>query len=91
MREMHPVVKDTSTIQVTVFNNQVATDLKRMLPGMEKYMRERLLNDETKVEIKVAEAETAKRVYSKADRLRMMMEKNHAVAQLVNELDLKID
>ena len=39
----------------------------------------------------VAEAEKAQRIFSKPERLRIMMEKNHAVARLVKDLNLRID
>ncbi len=91
MRDMKPSVEGTSTVVVTVFNNQVANDMRRMLPDMESYIRQRMRNAEARIEIRVAEAEQAQRVFSKPERLRNMMEENHALAKLVKDLDMKIE
>jgi len=91
MRDIRPAIEGTSTVLVTVFNNQVASDMKRLLPNMEAYIQKRMNNAEAKIKIKVAEVETTQKIFSKSERLQKMMEQNHVVSQLVKELDLKID
>ena len=91
MRDMRPGIEGTSTIVVTVYNNQVANEMKRMLPRMETYIRKRLNNSEAHIDVRVAEAEKAQKIFSKPERLRNMMQQNHAVARLVKEMNLRIE
>lgn len=91
MRDMRPSIEGTSTIAVTVYNNQVASEMKRLLPDMENYIRKRLRNYEAHIEVKVAETEKAQKIFSKPERLRTMMERNHAVARLVKDMNLRLD
>ena len=91
MRDIRPTLLDDHTIGVTVYNDQVAADMRRLVPRMESYIRQRLLNDDARIVVSVAEAEKVQRKYSKPERLRLMMEKNHAVARLVQGMNLRIE
>lgn len=91
MRDMRPSIEGTSTIIVTVYNNQVASEMKRLLPRMETYIRKRLNNSEAHIDVRVAEAEKAQKIFSKPERLRTMMQQNHAIARLVKEMNLRIE
>ncbi len=91
MRDMKPSVEGTNKAVVTVFNNQVANEMARMLPEMESYLRQRMHNSEARIEIRVAEAEKLQRVFSKPERLRSMLAENHALSKLVKDLDMKLD
>lgn len=90
MTDMRPEVVSSDTFKILANNIQVAQELQRLSADIEKFIRNRMENDNTRMIVEVAEAQTVKRIYNKQERFRMMMEENTSVKKLVQALNLRL-
>ncbi|MBQ2518429.1 MAG: hypothetical protein II538_00270, partial [Bacteroidaceae bacterium] len=72
-------------------SEQVKDDFGPLLPLIIGRLRQLLHNDFVELDIQVAEAEVVRRIYSKPERLRHLMEKNPAIKLLTESLGLELD
>ncbi len=91
MRIMQPRPADTTTFDVQVDNEQVATYMRRLAPRIEAHLQAALHNPAVAMRVQVAEMQQAVKAYSKPEQLRMMSEKNPTLRKLVEEFGLEID
>ena len=91
MKSMKPVIVDEKTLQVMANSEQVKDDFEPLLPLIIGRLRQLLHNDFVELDIQVAAAEVVRRIYSKPERLRHLMEKNPAIKLLTESLNLELD
>ena len=91
MKSMKPVIVDEKTLQVMANSEQVKDDFGPLLPLIIGRLRQLLHNDFVELDIQVAAAEVVRRIYSKPERLRHLMEKNPAIKLLTESLNLELD
>ena len=91
MKNMKPVITSESTLEVTVNSERVADYMRELSQEIEQFLRSRLKNDETHLDIKVAAAAEVERIISKPERYKIMLSKNAALRELAQSLKLELD
>ena len=91
MKSMTPVVDGPNTIRVVVNNERVADYLRQLSPQLEAFLRPRLQNDETHIDVQVSAVEVVERIYSKPERLKGMLSRNSALRELAQTLQLEME
>ena len=91
MKNMKPVITGESTLEVTVNSERVADYMRELSQEIEQFLRSRLKNDETHLDIKVAAAAEVERIISKPERYKIMLSKNAALRELAQSLKLELD
>ncbi len=86
-----PVLISSSMFEVTVSNNSLEKELKRLLPDILEFLQNNLENSSVRMSIKVVEETAVQRASSPEDRYRLFAEQNPALDILKNNLNLEID
>lgn len=86
-----PVLVSASLFEVSVSNNSLEKELKRLLPDILSFIHNSLENSSVRMSIKVVEETAVQRATSPEDRYKLFAEQNPALEILKNNLNLEID
>ena len=89
MQNMRLTLLDATTFEAVVDNPIVAKDFTALAPAIQAYLRTRLKNSKVTMSVRVSAPEEKVRAYSRTEQFQMMMEKNHALKDLLDEFGLE--
>ena len=89
MQNMRLTLLDATTFEAVVDNPIVAKDFNALAPAIQDYLRTRLKNRRVTMSVRVSAPEEKVRAYGRAEQFQMMMEKNHALKDLLDEFGLE--
>lgn len=90
MKIMQPKLTDSDHFEVTVNNEQVKVFMMQMAPKIENHMQNRLQHRNLTMTVRVAEAETVTKVYTKGEQFQNMAKKNPNLLKLKEAFGLEL-
>ncbi len=90
MKIMQPKQTDGDHFEVTVNNEQVKVFMMQMAPKIEAHMQSRLQHRNLTMTVRVAEAETVAKVYTKGEQFQNMAKKNPNLLKLKEAFGLEL-
>ena len=90
MKIMQPKLTDGDHFEVTVNNEQVKVFMMQMAPKIENHMQNRLQHRNLTMTVRVAEAETVTKVYTKGEQFQNMAKKNPNLLKLKEAFGLEL-
>ena len=88
---LRPLLNGDFTIDVSVENHMVASELSGMRAHIEEYLRHQLQNRKITLNIVVEDVESTHRIYSRIEQYQALETRNPAVRKLKKALDLDLD
>ena len=88
---LRPLLNEDFTIDVSVENHMVASELSGMRAHIEEYLRHQLQNRKITLNIVVEDVESTHRIYSRIEQYQTLETRNPAVRKLKEALDLDLD
>ena len=88
---LRPLLNGDFTIDVSVENHMVASELSGMRAHIEEYLRHQLQNRKITLNIVVEDVESTHRIYSRIEQYQTLETRNPAVRKLKEALDLDLD
>ena len=89
MQNIRLALTDATTFEAVVDNPIVAKEFTAMAPTIQDYLRTRLKNRKVTMTVRISAPEEKVRAYGRAEQFQMMMEKNHALKDLLDEFGLE--
>ena len=89
MQNMHLTLLNATTFEAVVDNPIVVKDFTALAPAIQDYLRTRLKNRKVTMTVRISAPEEKVRAYGRAEQFQMMMEKNHALKDLLDEFGLE--
>ncbi len=89
MQAMQPTLLDSDTICVTVSSVPVRDELESMRPSIERFIRKDQRNCNARIEFRLVQLEE-KGTYNKTGHMETLIKRNHAIGQLVSDLELEL-
>lgn len=87
-----PVLKDDFQVEITVDNKVIETEIREHLTDLLGFLKAELMNDFIRMDVRLADVkEQQDKAYFPDEIYKKMIEKNPAVKDLRDELDLEID
>ena len=91
MTNNRPVLKTATDFEFTVFQAYTEKSLLELKVNIEAYLREKLHNSHICMHLRISEGEENKKALTPQDQLRTMLEKNPALVDLYQKLDLTME
>lgn len=90
MRDMTPIRIGENTYQVTANNRQIAQELNKMMPDILANIRQGLKNCKFQLTVHVAEVREIKRIISKREMFKELIEQNSGIETMNKMLNLEL-
>ena len=90
MRDMTPIRIGENTYQVTANNRQIAQELNKMMPDILANIHQGLKNCKFQLTVHVAEVREIKRIISKREMFKELIEQNSGIETMNKMLNLEL-
>ncbi|MBR4311938.1 MAG: DNA polymerase III subunit gamma/tau [Bacteroidaceae bacterium] len=90
LTNMRPSLVEGLTIQVTIDNRMVATDIQNMRPQLEGYLRKKLQNSKLTIKVVVDETQETRHIYSRVEQFQILEKRYSVLTKLKEALDLDL-
>ena len=87
---VRPALEADGSITISIDNQMVASDLSRMRPQIEVFLRKQLQNNKLSVNVVVEDAQSNRRIYSRVEQFQLLEKRNPALVKLKQALDLDL-
>jgi DNA polymerase-3 subunit gamma/tau len=87
---IRPALSDGSVIKVSVDNHMVATDISRMRPQIEEFLRQQLQNRTLSIAVAIEETQSTHKIYSRVEQFQILEQRNPALQRMREALDLDL-
>ena len=87
---IRPALIDASVIKVSVDNHMVATDISRMRPQIEEFLRQQLQNQTLSIAVTIEETQSTHKIYSRVEQFQILEQRNPALQRMREALDLDL-
>ena len=87
---IRPALIDASVIKVSVDNHMVATDISRMRPQIEEFLRQQLQNRTLSIAVAIEETQSTHKIYSRVEQFQILEQRNPALQRMREALDLDL-
>ena len=90
MMAIQPKLLDTNLFQVVVYNQLAAESMQNLSSSIEQKLREKLHNNQVKMQIHINEASEEKRAFTASEKLEVMLNKSDEMKKLKDVLGLEL-
>ena len=87
---VRPILNADGSITISIDNHMVASDISRMQPQIEAFLRKQLQNSKLSVNVVVEEIQSTHRIYSRVEQYQLLEKRCPAVRKLKELLDLDL-
>lgn len=87
---IRPTLSSGSVVKVCVDNHMVATDISKICPQIEVYLREQLQNKTLSIEVVVEDTQSTHKIYSRIEQFQILEQRNPALQKMKKALDLDL-